>query len=222
MRWVSPLAADGEARGARPHLASVTPRLRPPAAPVAGPDRSRSACITGLYGVAAAWVPASASFPAEAMSEAAVLPVWLVVALAVGTPVLTFLGIVLANLVTRRGASELETRSRREETMRTLKWAAELAVANDPAKADLGLRELQALGDSALLDPEQQTFIDAALASVYGAAEAEIEAAEMDGEDVEVIVSGASSSGEGTVSATGTPRPASGVVSSESDEGRQG
>lgn len=156
------------------------------------------------------------------MSEAAVLPIWLVIALAVGTPALTFLGIVLANLVTRRGATELETRSKREETMRTLKWAAELAVANDPAMADLGLRELTALGDSALLDPEQQTFIDAALASVYGAAEAEIEAAEIHGEDVEVIVGGASLSGEGTLTASGTAGPTPGVVSSESDEGREG
>jgi hypothetical protein len=104
------------------------------------------------------------------MSEGAVLPIWLLIAVAVGTPALAFLGTLLGTRATRRGATELETRSKREETMRTLKWAAELAVAGDPAKADLGLRELRALGDSMLLDPEQQTFIDAALASVYGAA----------------------------------------------------
>lgn len=105
--------------------------------------------------------------------------------------------------------------------MRTLKWAAELAVAGHPAKADLGLRELRALGDSMLLDPEQQTFIDAALASVYGSAEAEIAAAEVDGEDVEVIVGAASFTGEGTLSAPGTGPSPPKVVSSESEEGRQ-
>ncbi len=156
------------------------------------------------------------------VTSSTVLPVWLLVAIAVGTPVLTFFGTLLANVVTRRAAAELETRSRREETMRILTWAAELAVSNDPAKADLGLRELQALGDSTLLDPEEQTFIDAALASVYGAVEAEIEAAEMEGENVEVVVAGGSLSGEGTLAASGTVGPTSGVVSSESSEERQG
>ncbi len=156
------------------------------------------------------------------MSDATVLPTWLVIGLAVGVPVLTFVGVVLGNLVTRRGAAELETRSRREETMRTLTWAAELAVSDDPAKADLGLRELEALGDSALLDPEQQTFIDAALASVYAEPEARIEAAEVDGEDVEVVLGVAEFSGEGTLTAGGTPGLARSDVPSEPDEENEG
>ena len=122
------------------------------------------------------------------MEGASVVPTWLVVVLAVATPLLAFLAVLVSNLVTRRGATELESRSRREETMRTLKWAAELAVSDDAGQADLGLRELKALGDSAMLEPEQQTFIDAALSSVYGHVEEQIEAAEGAGEDVEVVV----------------------------------
>src|SRR5215207_4106795 len=122
------------------------------------------------------------------MEGASVVPTWLVVVLAVATLLLAFLAVLVSNLVTRQGATELESRSRREETMRTLKWAAELAVSDDAGQADLGLRELKALGDSAMLEPEQQTFIDAALSSVYGHVEEQIEAAEGAGEDVEVVV----------------------------------
>ena len=62
------------------------------------------------------------------MPEAAVVPTWLVIVVAVATPLLAFAGVLVANVVTRIGDTELEARSRREETMRTLKWAAELAV----------------------------------------------------------------------------------------------
>ncbi|HYN30921.1 MAG TPA: hypothetical protein VES95_13790 [Dermatophilaceae bacterium] len=118
------------------------------------------------------------------MGSSAIVPVWL----AAGTPLLAFVGVLVGYWVTRRAATELETRSTREETMRTLKWAAELAVSGDDAKADLGLRELYALRGSALLDPEQRTFIAAALASVYARAAATIEAAVEEGQQVEVVV----------------------------------
>lgn len=47
--------------------------------------------------------------------------------------------------------------------MRILRWAAELAVSNDAAKARLGTQELKALRDSNLLTPVEQAFIYAAL-----------------------------------------------------------
>ena len=47
--------------------------------------------------------------------------------------------------------------------MRSLRWAAELAVSNDAAKSRLGVQELQALRDSKLLTLVEQGFIDAAL-----------------------------------------------------------
>ena len=150
------------------------------------------------------------------MPEAAVVPTWLVIVVAVATPLLAFAGVLVANVVTRIGDTELEARSRREETMRTLKWAAELAVSDDDAKADLGLRELRALGDSTMLDPEQQSFIDAALASVYGVAEEQIEAAEDEGEEVEVVVEPALPD-EGSPNTSGTVGPEQAPVSSDVD-----
>lgn len=72
------------------------------------------------------------------MSPTAVVPTWLVVLLSVGTPLLTFVAALLANAVSRKGAVELERRSRREESMRHLKWAAELAVSDDDRRAQLG------------------------------------------------------------------------------------
>lgn len=37
--------------------------------------------------------------------------------------------------------------------MRNLRWATELAVSNDSAKAGLGIAQLRALGESDLLNP---------------------------------------------------------------------
>ena len=119
------------------------------------------------------------------------MPTWLVIAIAVGTPVLTFVAAVLGNLVARRTAHELETRSKREEAMRHLKWAAELAVSDDPRRADLGIRELMALAGSSLLDPEQQAFIEAAMETVYDGAEDEVAHAADEGKTVQVVLSDA-------------------------------
>jgi hypothetical protein len=66
----------------------------------------------------------------------------------------------------RLGAEELELRSRREEVMRNLRWAAELAVSKDTARALMGTRQLHALGRSPLLDADGQQFVDEALAAV--------------------------------------------------------
>lgn len=149
------------------------------------------------------------------MSSTTTIPTWLSVVVAIGTPALTFLGVLVANRVTRLAASETESRSRREETMRNLRWAAELAVSDDPARADLGLRELRALGESAMNDPEQQTFIDAALESVVAPVAREV-GTEASSDDVLVVVEGeADESGHGR---RPTPDEA-GDVSSDDREG---
>jgi hypothetical protein len=85
---------------------------------------------------------------------------------AVATPGLAFIGASLGVVLNRRAARELETRSRREETMRSLRWAAELAVDGDVRRAELGVAQLRALGSSDHLDSEQQGFVEAALDSV--------------------------------------------------------
>ena len=85
------------------------------------------------------------------------LPTWAVFAVSFGTPVFTFMGVLLAQFFTRKGARELEQRSRREETMRNLRWAAELAVREDDRMADLGVAQLEALLDSDLLDMRRRS-----------------------------------------------------------------
>lgn len=104
------------------------------------------------------------------------VPTWAAIAVSIGTPVLTFCGVLVAQLILRRGATELETRSKREETMRNLRWAAELAVSDDDAKAKLGVSQLNALAMSEMLDDAQLTFVDAALAAVVEEPVEEIEA----------------------------------------------
>jgi hypothetical protein len=91
-----------------------------------------------------------------------------------------------AATASERNTHELETRSRREETLRNLRWAAELAVSDDDRTAQLGVAELNALAESDLLDESQQLFIDAALDSVIEEPEDEIDESEED-VDVEVV-----------------------------------
>ncbi|WP_375497092.1 hypothetical protein [uncultured Jatrophihabitans sp.] len=104
--------------------------------------------------------------------------------MSIGTPVLTFVGVLIAQRVMRVGAKELETRSNREETMRNLRWAAEMSVSDDLAQARLGLAQLRALDESKMLDAEQQVFIDAALDAVLIHPVEEIDEA---GGDAEVV-----------------------------------
>lgn len=74
--------------------------------------------------------------------------------------------IVAAVLLQRRvAARDLKARAKREGMMRNLRWAAELAVSNDPAKARLGVRELTVLLDSGILTPVELGLIDAALSA---------------------------------------------------------
>jgi hypothetical protein len=94
------------------------------------------------------------------------LPTWAVWTLSFGSPALAFVGVVIGQFLTRRGARELETRSKREEVMRVLRWAAELAVSDDQGHARLGVAELGALLGSELLDDEEKDFVQAALTAV--------------------------------------------------------
>lgn len=97
---------------------------------------------------------------------------------------LAFVGVVVGQAVTRRGERELEFRSKREEVMRVLRWAAELAVSDDQAHSRLGVAELGALLQSELLDEEEKDFVQAALTAVV---RVPVEQIEQLGEDVKVI-----------------------------------
>jgi hypothetical protein len=94
------------------------------------------------------------------------LPTWAVYALSFGSPALTFAGVAWSQRAVRHGAKELDRRATREEVMRNLRWAAELAVGHDADAARLGVAELVALGASDLLDGAAKSFVTAALAVV--------------------------------------------------------
>lgn len=115
------------------------------------------------------------------------LPTWAVYAVSFGTPIVTFLGVLLAQHLSRKGARELETRSRREETMRNLRWAAELSVNEDERMADLGVSQLEALLTSDLLDDAEKVFVEAALNTVYEDPEAELDQLGDDAEAVQYV-----------------------------------
>lgn len=90
-------------------------------------------------------------------------------------PILVFLGVALGHWLSRRAAKELEARSRREQLLRTLQWAADLAVDSDQAKAALGVEMLLALANSRLSNPMTDALVDAALRAVVGSVVDEIE-----------------------------------------------
>jgi hypothetical protein len=115
------------------------------------------------------------------------LPTWAVWVLSFGSPALAFVGGIVGPAVTRRGARELEFRSKREEVMRVLRWAAELAVSDDPAHSRLGVAELGTLLQSELLDEEEKDFVQAALTAVVRVPVEQIEQIEQNGGDVKVV-----------------------------------
>jgi hypothetical protein len=137
------------------------------------------------------------------VTTATQLPTWAVYAVGLGTPTSAFIGVLVGNLLTRRGAKELERRSKREEVLRSLRWAAELAVSADEGKAQLGLAELQALADSDLLEAGQKLFIDAALEAVVRQPEEELEEAGEDAQAVQVGGNGLNDEADGVVSSEG-------------------
>jgi hypothetical protein len=73
------------------------------------------------------------------------LPTWAVYVLSFGSPVLTFVGVAIGQVISRQGAAELEARSKREELMRVVRWASELAISDDEAHTRLGMAQLGAL-----------------------------------------------------------------------------
>lgn len=87
---------------------------------------------------------------------------WLIIA--VGSPLLAFSGVLMAQWLTRKTARESDVRWRRGETMRMLRWASELAASADAAGRRVGLAALDALDDSEMLQTDDQALISAVLA----------------------------------------------------------
>ncbi len=138
------------------------------------------------------------------------LPRWAVYVVAFGTPLSALLGVLISQWLTRRTARETDTRSKREELMRNLRWAAELAASEEERKSELGVAQLTAHGESDLLEAGNQVFVDAALGSVIREPAEEIDEIEAAGEAAEVV--------EDTEDELGMTDEATAVLSSESDE----
>lgn len=84
---------------------------------------------------------------------------------------LALIGSMVGGNLNRRSAKELERRWNREESMRMLRWATEMAAEKDRSSAGMGEAVLGKLLDSSLLQPEDRPFAEA----VVLAAQARIE-----------------------------------------------
>jgi len=88
------------------------------------------------------------------------------VAAAAAAPVLAFAGSWLGVRTNRRASIELDRWRRREETMRLMRWAAELAVDDTDRRAGVGLAALDALRESELLQDEDLDLVQAVAQSL--------------------------------------------------------
>ena len=102
------------------------------------------------------------------LSSVNVVADWIVVLVAVATPVLAFSGAFIGHVMSRRTAVENDLWRRREERLRTMRWAAEQAVSSDQATAVLGVATLEALRFSELLQPVDIALVDAVTVAVQG------------------------------------------------------
>src|SRR6201999_3130479 len=85
---------------------------------------------------------------------------------AIGTPMLAVGGALAGQLLQRRAARELDVRWHREETMRLLRWAAELAVDGADERSAIGIAALHALSRSELVQRADQIILGAVLDAV--------------------------------------------------------
>ncbi len=92
-----------------------------------------------------------------------------------------------------------------------MRWAAELAVSDDPHKADMGVMQLLALSDSDLTDPVVQAFVDAALDVVADPAADAVE------ENLDARIEPAPPDGVPTADAGRDPKPVD--LGTEAQEG---
>ena len=90
----------------------------------------------------------------------------LTVIVLIATPLLAFAGGLVGHLLGRRATRELDRWRKREETMRLLRWATELAVGADPLGSLAGTEVLGALLDAAILDAEDRDLVAAVARAV--------------------------------------------------------
>lgn len=88
------------------------------------------------------------------------IPGWLV---ALAVPIGALIGVGITVAVMRKNANDALRTAEHEERMRSLRWAAELAVSEVDAEARLGILELEKLGTDPAIGPREQELIDGAL-----------------------------------------------------------
>lgn len=104
---------------------------------------------------------------AASSGSTAGVPTWFTLTVAIVGPLLLLLGVLIGHRVTRVGTKELDDRARREELLRSVRWAAEQAVAENARAGVLGIATLRAMSYLPLLQtPSDQAFIDAVLTAV--------------------------------------------------------
>lgn len=86
----------------------------------------------------------------------------------IGPALLAFAGAFLAVIVNRRGASELDRRWKREETLRTLRWAADNAASSEVGRASIGVSALVALNDAELVQDEDRAYVRTIVETAVG------------------------------------------------------
>jgi hypothetical protein len=92
------------------------------------------------------------------------LPAWIVVVAAL-TPVFAAAGALVGIRLTRKGTVEQDKRWHREESMRMLRWATELALSEQTRRAATGWQLIEALQDAQMLQEEDVVFLDAVTAA---------------------------------------------------------
>jgi hypothetical protein len=110
-------------------------------------------------------------------TDTVAIPIWLGAAAVVAAALLALLGVLIGHRVTRKGTKEMDNRGKREELLRTVRWAGEMILRGNMGIA-LAAATLAAVQDSPLLqEPSDQAFIDAILgASIEEPVEAYYEA----------------------------------------------
>jgi hypothetical protein len=114
------------------------------------------------------------------------LPTWAVWLLSFGSPALAFVGVLVSQVFSPM------KRSRRQEVMNHLRWAAEMAISPDEARHQIGIIQLQALLGSKLLDETDKQLVELALLTalepVVKEAFEEIKEAEDADEEVQIVL----------------------------------
>jgi hypothetical protein len=113
---------------------------------------------------------------------------------AAGAPVLAFAGSWLGARGSRRASLELDRWRRREETMRLLRWAAELALERDERRAGVGIAAMDALQGSELLQDEDLDLVETIAQSLVDETEAQFDHDTSTGEADQVAYGGGAES----------------------------